>query len=61
MMDTKKREEEIEEYSSCQEDECHCGCHCNGEDCHCNDHRDPHLLVDEQYVDRFIANLNDWD
>lgn len=60
-MDTKEREEEIEAVCSCQEDECHCGCHCNGEDCHCNDHRDARLLMDEQDVDQFIANLNDWD
>lgn len=61
MMDTKEREEDIEESCSCQKDVCHCGCHCNGESCHCNDHRDPHLLVDERDVDQYISSLNDWD
>lgn len=60
-MDTKEREETVEECCSCQEDECHCGCHCNGKDCQCNDHRDARLCVDEQDVDQFIASLNDWD
>ena len=59
-MDTKEREEDIEAVCSCQEDECHCGCHCKGE-CHSNDHRDARMLMDEQDVDQFIASLNDWD
>lgn len=59
-MDTTEREEDIEEFCSCQDDECHCGCHCNGE-CHCNDHRDPRLLTDDRDVDLYIASLNDWD